>query len=414
MRFVFYHHEMHGPFSLEQLYAGEAPYGGSVARLRLLFWIAERGHEVYLVGNVENGKMKGVSSLAGDSNLEFLLLNNSAEPSLLVLNNPPDEQKWRNIKNFKRTKVGIVLWAGNPFSWEWLKRLDCGELNRIVCVSNSHREAYRLYPGFKKIEFCYSGVDVDLLKTGSAGTLPAKTVVFTSIPRRSKGIHQMFKSWPIIRKAVPTATLRVCGSALMHDPGAHIGRTGVLDANLESEFPHFFGNYPFSAKEAGIELMGIRKMKEVCNDTKSAAVAVVNLNLSGSAETFCRSAVEAQVAGVPVVGAARGSLPEVVAHGKTGLLVNRKNPASLAKTIITLLKDDPLRQRMGLAGIRWAPPFANYELIAKDWEAIAERDFSGKPAPVRPRQPHDLLRYLSYGRARLWVKRRIKYFLGSR
>jgi len=73
-----------------------------------------------------------------------------------------------------------------------------------------------------------------------------------------------------------------------------------------------------------------------------------------------------------------------------------------------LLKDDSLRQRMGLAGPGWVKPFADYKLIAKDWEAIAERAFSGKPAPVKPRQPQDLLRCLGYGGARLWVRDRVK------
>ena len=408
MRLIFYHHELHGPFSLEQLYAGKTPYGGSVTRLRILFWIAERGHQVYLVGNVKEGRFKGVSSLAGDSALERLLADDSSGPSLLILNNPPDEEKWQQIRNLKKTDVAIILWAGNPFSWEWLKRLDSGKLNRIVCVSKSHREAYRLYPGFRKIEFCYSGVDIDLIRAGLTGTLPAKTVVFTSIPRRSKGIDQMFKSWTIIKKAVPNATLRICGSALMHDPNTCIGRTGVLDVDVEEEFLDFFGNHPISTKEADIELMGIRGMKEVCNDIKSSAVVVVNLNLTGSVETFCRSAVEAQVAGIPVIGAARGSLPEVIANGKTGLLINSKSPSVLAKTIITLLKNDRLRQRMGLTGAEWAEQFADYKLIAKDWESVAERVFGGKPAPIQSRQPQDLFRYLGYGQLRLWLRDKVK------
>ena len=91
------------------------------------------------------------------------MLGNSVKPSLLVLNNPPAEREWQHIKNFRKGEVRTALWAGNPFGWEWLNRLNRGNLDRIVCVSNSHREPYRLYLGFDKIEASHSGVDVDIV-----------------------------------------------------------------------------------------------------------------------------------------------------------------------------------------------------------------------------------------------------------
>ena len=48
--------------------------------------------------------------------------------------------------------------------------------------------------------------------------------------------------------------------------------------------------------------------------------------------------VEAGYAGLPVVAARAGGIPEVVTHKKTGLLVPRENPHSLARAIRTLLE----------------------------------------------------------------------------
>ncbi len=410
MRYIFYHYTSHGPIRLEELDAGQTRYGGSVARLRLLFWIAQRGHEVCLTGNVVEGEWRGVRAVSGGEGLARVLTTTSSERSLLVVNDPPGEESWDFVRRLRSEHTRLALWAGVPFGWHWLDRLVRGELDRIVCVSEWHRDIYRYYPGFEKIEVVYSGVDTDLMQAAPAALLTGRVVISTSVPRRTKGFHILLRAWGRVRQTRPDARLRVCGSAVMHDPSARLGRTGVLEADLEAEFPEFFDDMPQSLQAAGIELMGARPLLQVYSDLKSAKMAVVNANWRGSVETFCRAAVEAQICGTPVVGAARGSLNEVVAHGKTGLLVNRESSDVLAEAVLRLLEDETCRRRLSDAGPAWARPLADYAIIAPGWEAIAQRAWSGEPAPARPRQPQDTLRRLGYGRARLWVRERIKSY----
>lgn len=59
--------------------------------------------------------------------------------------------------------------------------------------------------------------------------------------------------------------------------------------------------------------------------------------------------VEAGYAGLPVVAARAGGIPEVVAHKKTGLLVPRENPHSLARAIRTLLENPEDAAAYGVA-----------------------------------------------------------------
>jgi glycosyltransferase involved in cell wall biosynthesis len=404
MRFIFFHHEAHGPFPLSQLHMGGAPYGGSVARLRFLFWLSARGHDVSLVGNVETGDHDGVRALAGEEGLRHAL-DASDQPGILVLSNLPSEDLWKRVRPLVTPQMRLVLWAGNSVDWTWLRRAHEGEIHRVVCVSRQHRDEYRLYPGFEKIEVSYSGVDTDLieaapLRPGGQGPL----VLSTSIPRRSKGFHNLLRAWTAVRREVPDARLWVCGSARMHAPDAQVGPTGMLDADLEAEFPHFFADHPSSTEEAGIELRGTRPLPEVFADLRAADVAVVNSNWRGAVETFCRSAVEAQVAGTPVIGAARGSLPEVVGDGETGLLVDRESAEDLAAAIVAVLVNRPLRERLGAAGPVRARPFADYALIAPDWEGIAERAWSGRDAPSSPNLYVDVLRKAGVGSARLRLR----------
>ena len=60
--------------------------------------------------------------------------------------------------------------------------------------------------------------------------------------------------------------------------------------------------------------------------------------------------LEAQAVGLPVVASRVGGLPESVADGETGLLVEPGDEAALAAALECLLGDEGLRRRMGRAG----------------------------------------------------------------
>ncbi len=64
-------------------------------------------------------------------------------------------------------------------------------------------------------------------------------------------------------------------------------------------------------------------------------------------DSLSRVILEAMAAGRPVVGTRVGGTPELVAHGDTGLLVERGDPAGLAHAIASLLADAELGRRLG-------------------------------------------------------------------
>ena len=68
-------------------------------------------------------------------------------------------------------------------------------------------------------------------------------------------------------------------------------------------------------------------------------------------EALNRVLIEAMTAGRPVIGTRVGGTPELVIDGRTGLLVERRDPAGLARAIETVLTDDGLRAAIG-AGAR--------------------------------------------------------------
>lgn len=401
LTFFFYHHEPYGPLELGELHAGRALFGGSVARLRLLFHLAKRGHDVRLVGNVIAGEHAGVIAQSLEAALESAVIQ--AGSPVLVLNNPPPTAAWEALRRRVRNpNVRYVVWAGNFIEPDWLQRIARGEVHRAVCVSHWHRDAYRIYAGFERIEASYSGIDKEFLPPSVESK--ERFAYFASIPRVSKGFDRLLAAWSLVRERVPDARLRVSGGARMHDASALVGKTGLLDAALEAQFPEFFADPPRTLTAAGIELLGPRPLPEVYRDIARASVAVVNCSTT-SAETYCRAAVEAQAAGTPVVGVSAGSLNEVVANGRTGLLAATDSAEAISVALIRLFTDEPLRAQMSRDAPRWAEWLADYDLIAPDWEGIAERARTGAPAPVAPRRIEDTLRRVGYGSLRPILRR---------
>jgi glycosyltransferase involved in cell wall biosynthesis len=82
------------------------------------------------------------------------------------------------------------------------------------------------------------------------------------------------------------------------------------------------------------------------------------------------AALEAMALGRPVVASRVGGIPEVVAEGETGLLVEPGQIAPLATAIATLAADPARRESMGAAGRRRARECFDGERMTAEIEAI--------------------------------------------
>jgi glycosyltransferase involved in cell wall biosynthesis len=91
------------------------------------------------------------------------------------------------------------------------------------------------------------------------------------------------------------------------------------------------------------------------------------LVLPSETEGFGMPAVEAMTAGVPVIAARRGALPEVV--GGAGRLIDPGDPAELAAALEDILDSAALRARMAVAGREQARRFSWRETAARMREA---------------------------------------------
>ncbi len=81
--------------------------------------------------------------------------------------------------------------------------------------------------------------------------------------------------------------------------------------------------------------------------------------------------IEANACGKPVIGGRSGGIPDAVADGKTGFLVDPQNPEELASAIVGLLENAELARRMGEQGRSRAIAEFRWSIVAeKLWSIL--------------------------------------------
>lgn len=99
---------------------------------------------------------------------------------------------------------------------------------------------------------------------------------------------------------------------------------------------------------------------DVMPDLYRAAAVLVYPSLS---ETFGKPVVEAMRCGVPVIGARRGSIPEIL--GPAGILVEADDTEGFADAMLRILTDGELHKRFSRAGITRGQDF--------DWRTTTKK-----------------------------------------
>jgi glycogen synthase len=173
-----------------------------------------------------------------------------------------------------------------------------------------------------------------------AGTGPL--VVFSGRLVYEKGVHDLLRAMPRLRRRHPGIRLVVAGSG-PHDEALR-RQARELRLGRSVHFAGFVGDDQLAALAA------------------AADCAVV----PSIYEPFGLVALEAAAAGTPLVAADVGGLRELVEHGRTGLRFSSGDVAGLADSVTALLSDQVLARRMARA--------ARAVLVADySWDRLAER-----------------------------------------
>jgi phosphatidyl-myo-inositol dimannoside synthase len=151
---------------------------------------------------------------------------------------------------------------------------------------------------------------------------------------RRKGIHRLVKAMPKIVAEVPGAVLVIAGTGPELLPLKRLAHRKLAPVILpgrvpDEEAPGLFAAanvfaLPVADRWFGLEIEGL---------------GVVLL--------------EASACATPCVTGQSGGTPEAVIHGETGYVINASNSGDLTKSVIELLRNRDLAEKMGQAGRRY-------------------------------------------------------------
>lgn len=159
-------------------------------------------------------------------------------------------------------------------------------------------------------------------------------VVFAGTLAVKKGVISLIRSWPRIHEVVPDAELHLWGKDGRHDGG--LSMRSFLQSLLPVE------------SRGSVRFHDPVSLADLLKEFQQAAVAV----LPSYAEGFALTPMHAMAAGCPTIYTSRGSGPEVIEHGRDGLLVDPDAPDEIANAVIRLLQDEGLARTLGAAGRR--------------------------------------------------------------
>jgi glycosyltransferase involved in cell wall biosynthesis len=178
-------------------------------------------------------------------------------------------------------------------------------------------------------------------------------VVFTGTLTRKKGVVPLIDAWPAIKQRSPRAELHMYGKD---------GGCGEGGETMES----------FLVRRLPVELQNSVKFHGHVPRTKLiSALSMARVAVFPSfVEAFAIAPLEAMACGCPTIYSKRGSGPEVIQHGRNGLLVDPDQPSEIADRIVEVLTDDTLARQLGDKGREHVRQNLTLENLLKKNEAF--------------------------------------------
>lgn len=222
----------------------------------------------------------------------------------------------------------------------WFDMLGKTLLSRAsVCIIANSKATARHLPDGSKVEVVYNGIEAGDYEPRAPATLFRQHY---QIPLQVPlvGMAARLRPWKGQERF-----LQMAAQVLNEGSQAHFLLIGGDPFGDVGRFEHHLNEF---ARDQGLsEHVTFTGHLEDIRPALSALDVFVH---PGNPEPFGRVIIEAMASGKPVVAFSHGAAPEIVEHGRTGILVKPGSQAELVKGTITLLKDPAKGQVMGAYG----------------------------------------------------------------
>jgi glycosyltransferase involved in cell wall biosynthesis len=260
-------------------------------------------------------------------------------------------------------RIGSRRGLGGPSGVRRLQRAAYRAAHRIV--ANSHAAARQLVSDGvpqEKIIVIANGIDPSVFPTRRYSPSPRRIAMVACL-RPGKRIDVLIAAAPRILERHPDAEFLIVGDGPCRDQLTTLARTTAVADHFR-----FVGH----------------------RDDVPALLANSDVFvLPSESEAFPNAILEAMAAGLPVVAASVGGIPELVADGVTGRLVPPGNADALAGALIELLEVSNRAADLGRTGRRRIEETYSFDRMVEQLESLYVSE----------------LERLSRARGRLWRDR---------
>lgn len=252
-----------------------------------------------------------------------------------------------------KTSVPTVVteWENIPFNFEEqpysrIKKFNREHVAHFIAITEKAKQAL-IVEGVSsdRITVIPAGIDCETFKPSVKNLrliekfgLSKETVKILFVGRfvPEKGIFDLLNAFSILIKKERNAELLIVGSGTTEMKSQINGLVATLKIGSKVKF---LGNIKYA------DMPQIHNLADIfclpSTETKSWA------------EQFGYSLVEAMACGKPAISTWTGSIPEIVKHRETGILIKPTNPVELESALEELTLNKALREEFGSNGRKW-------------------------------------------------------------
>ena len=259
----------------------------------------------------------------------------------------------------------------NPHGWAFNMRISAGKkklyrfiekaaahfCDKIICISEFEKRSAlenRICKD-EKLQVIYNGVDIEAYKNGMHAAaekenfkIPRDAFVVGMVSRIApqKAPDIFVKAASLIKEKIPGAFFIIVGGGEMEEEvramvrEAGLGSSFLITGWVDEPMPY-------------IEIFDVAM-------------------LLSRWEGFGLVLAEYMIAERPIVATGTDAVPEIVADGKTGILVDVDDPEAVCAAVLKLYENEALRERLGRAGTAEAERRFNVKRVAAEHEALFE------------------------------------------
>jgi phosphatidylinositol alpha-1,6-mannosyltransferase len=220
-------------------------------------------------------------------------------------------------------------------------------------------------PGIDVSEFDHLHDSYDIRRRYGIGT--HRFILSAGRLVKRKGILEFIShAMPHIVKNDPDTILVIIGE----NPSQSLAHRDDLMTQIQYEVARL-------ELQENVRLLGWTNREDLIALYQSCDIFILPvINVPGDIEGFGIVLLEANAAGKPVVATTVGGIPDAVADGVSGILIEPEKWSTMAQSVTNLLHDDELRKKLGRQGRERAENEFDWKIIGRQYRNLLARILS--------------------------------------